>query len=157
MTRSETLANLSPLPTQEPPRGLESFAADSLRPFRCLLPPRSSSSAAIPAIARWNSRPVLPASQRPHDVHTAAPNCIDWRVPNEPKRNKGGRPRRDIDTAGLVKLRAEGMSWPALARRLKCGQGTVRGYQQAASMPCQNPKAGVLQPEVNELNTGTGL
>lgn len=30
MTRPETLANLSPLPAQEPPRGLESFAADSL-------------------------------------------------------------------------------------------------------------------------------
>lgn len=83
--------------------------------------------------------------------------ALTGEVPNEPKRNKGGRPRRDIDTAGLVKLRAEGISWPALARRLKCGQGTVRRYQQAASMPCQNPKAGVLQPEVNQLNTRTGL
>lgn len=67
--------------------------------------------------------------------------------------NRGGRPRRQINTAELLRLRAEGCSFPEIASRLQVGLGTAyRAYQAATNQatPFQNPKATVLRDETNK-------
>ena len=53
-----------------------------------------------------------------------------------------GRPRRIFDRAQVVTLRdRDGLSWPAIARKLSVGVGTVRRAYQAfadTAVPCQN-------------------
>jgi len=54
-----------------------------------------------------------------------------------------GRPRKNFDPDEVVRLRKSGLSWPAIARRMDLGQGTVfRAYQRAANAatPFQNGK-----------------
>jgi len=53
-----------------------------------------------------------------------------------------GRPKRVFDRDQVVLLRSQGLSWPAIARRLHLGVGTVvRVYQERErqTAPCQNP------------------
>ena len=64
------------------------------------------------------------------------------------------RPRKQVDVAEVLRLRLEGQSWPAIARQVRLGLGTVyRAYQTArkAPQPFQNPKAGALQGEPSEF------
>lgn len=58
------------------------------------------------------------------------------------------RPRKQVDTAEVLKLRAQGLSWPAIATRMRLGLGTVyRAYRMAtdAPRPFQNSKAAILR------------
>lgn len=67
-----------------------------------------------------------------------------------------GRPRRNVDTIEILRLRLAGASWPQIARRLDLGQGTAyRAYRQAmmALQPFQNPKAGPLRQEQQPQQT----
>ena len=60
------------------------------------------------------------------------------------QRNRGGRPRRQIDTAELLRLRQEGSSWREISRKMGLGKGTVcRAYQAAteALRVSENPLA----------------
>jgi putative DNA-invertase from lambdoid prophage Rac len=54
-----------------------------------------------------------------------------------------GRPKRVFDRAQVIAMRdQERLSWPAIARRLRVGVGTVRRAYAAlanAPQPCQNP------------------
>jgi hypothetical protein len=62
------------------------------------------------------------------------------------------RPPRQVDTAELLRLRAEGCYFPEISRRLRLGLGTVHRAYQAASgapQPFQNPNATVLRGETN--------
>ncbi len=52
-----------------------------------------------------------------------------------------GRPRAVFRRDRVRELRAEGLSWGQIARRLNVGTGTVR---RAAVQPCQNPVAEAL-------------
>lgn len=75
-----------------------------------------------------------------------------------PERNKGGRPRREIDTTELLRLRAEGCSFPQIARRMGLGLGTVhRTYHAAtnATVPFQNAPRWMFYRQ-GESNTGPG-
>jgi DNA invertase Pin-like site-specific DNA recombinase len=49
-----------------------------------------------------------------------------------------GRPRVAVDAAQIARLRAQGRSWPQIARELGVGVGTV--YQAARSLS-KNPSA----------------
>ena len=54
------------------------------------------------------------------------------------------RPRKHVDVVEVLQFRLAGESWPAIARRMSLGVGTVyRAYRQAidALRPFQNPKA----------------
>jgi len=56
------------------------------------------------------------------------------------------RPRKYVDVAELIGLRQSGHSWPAIARRMRLGQGTVfRAYRNAisSSQPFQNSTTGI--------------
>jgi hypothetical protein len=60
-----------------------------------------------------------------------------------------GRPRKQVDVLEVLRLRLEGLSWPAIARRTGLGLGTVyRAYRTAidALKPFQNTKANRLGP-----------
>jgi hypothetical protein len=53
------------------------------------------------------------------------------------------RPRKNVDAKEVVRLRRLGLSWPAIARRMDLGQGTVvRAYHQAVNVakPFQYPE-----------------
>jgi len=53
------------------------------------------------------------------------------------------RPRKPVDVVEVLRFRLAGESWPAIARRMRLGLGTVyRAYRQAidALKPFQNPK-----------------
>ena len=57
------------------------------------------------------------------------------------------RPRKHVDAAEIIKLRAEGMSFPAIARRVGLGQATVhRIYRASAPAPFQNPEKPFQNP-----------
>jgi DNA invertase Pin-like site-specific DNA recombinase len=43
-----------------------------------------------------------------------------------------GRPRHEVDSSMVLKLRADGLSWRAVSEHLKLGLGTV---YRAASLP----------------------
>ena len=69
------------------------------------------------------------------------------------QQNRGGRPRRQVDTAELLRLRQKGCSWREIGRKMGLGKGTVcRAYQAAtdAAQVSQNPKATVLRDETNK-------
>ena len=44
-----------------------------------------------------------------------------------------GRPRQQVDSANILALRGQGLSWRAVSSRLKLGLGTV--YRAAGSRP----------------------
>ena len=67
--------------------------------------------------------------------------------------NRGGRPRRQVDTAELLRLRQQGCSWREIGRKMGLGKGTVcRAYEATTGAPqvSQNPKATVLRDETNK-------
>lgn len=46
------------------------------------------------------------------------------------------RPRKQLDVAEVLRLRLEGQSWPAIARNVRLGLGTVyQAYQTARKPP----------------------
>ena len=49
------------------------------------------------------------------------------------KGKKIGRPRQEVDSSKILKLRADGLSWRAISERLKLGLGTV--YRAVSSQP----------------------
>jgi len=58
------------------------------------------------------------------------------------------RPRKNVDTIEILRLRLAGASWPVIASRTGLGLGTVyRAYRTAISVlqPFQNPKARTLR------------
>jgi len=58
------------------------------------------------------------------------------------------RPRKNVNTAEIVKLRQEGLSWPSIAARMGLGLGTVhRAYRRALDAPqlFQNLSETILQ------------
>ena len=66
------------------------------------------------------------------------------------QQNRGGRPRREVDTAELLRLRQEGSSWREIGRKMGLGKGTVcRAYQAATgtAQVSQNPE----EPDYFEL------
>ena len=89
------------------------------------------------------------------------------------------RPRKQVDVAEVLKLRLQGLSWPAISRKMRLGVGTVhRAHRKAtdavmpvaqtsassaeetgldAPQPFQNPSAAILQAgpnqEIPELRT----
>lgn len=69
------------------------------------------------------------------------------------EKRRPGRPRRPVDSAEVVRLRAEGQSWPAIARRMRLGVGTVfRAYHafENRAEAFQNPVAANLaNPKTN--------
>lgn len=60
------------------------------------------------------------------------------------------RPRKQVDVAEVLRLRLEGQSWPAIARTVRLGLGTVYRAARNAPEPFQNPIAGTLQGEPSE-------
>jgi DNA invertase Pin-like site-specific DNA recombinase len=47
-----------------------------------------------------------------------------------------GRPPAAVDPARIAQLRAQGLSWPAIAKQLQCGVGTVyRAHQNLSKNP----------------------
>lgn len=57
------------------------------------------------------------------------------------------RPKKQVNVAEVLRLRREGKSWPAIARKVRLGLGTVYRAAQNAPEPFQNPTAGTLQRE----------
>lgn len=70
------------------------------------------------------------------------------------------RPRKPVDAAEIARLRQEGLSWNAIARRARVGRGTVaRAHQQAQAtrtmpQPSQNLPKTILEttPEDDNAN-----
>lgn len=50
-----------------------------------------------------------------------------------PKGSGSGRPRRPVDTVRLLELRAQGWSWPAIAKEVGAGLGTIHRAAQRAT------------------------
>src|ERR1700687_4389773 len=50
---------------------------------------------------------------------------------------KGGRPRKKVDPSKIIALRAKGVSWRQIAKRLHIGTGTAfrAAYQRSKSVP----------------------
>ena len=58
------------------------------------------------------------------------------------------RPRKQVETLEVLRLRLDGISWPCIARRMRLGLGTVyRAYRTAIDslQPFQNPKTARIQ------------
>jgi hypothetical protein len=58
-----------------------------------------------------------------------------------------GRPRVNVDAALISRLRAVGLSWREIARRVGAGVGTIRRAVRdgrSGTEACQNPPAEVL-------------
>ena len=49
------------------------------------------------------------------------------------KGNYIGRPKLFVDRSQIARLRAEGLSWLAIAQRMGVGEGTVRRASQASA------------------------
>jgi hypothetical protein len=53
-----------------------------------------------------------------------------------PPKRRGGRPRANVDGHEVVRLRAAGQSWPAIANRLGVGTATaMRAYKAVCCIP----------------------
>lgn len=63
-----------------------------------------------------------------------------------------GRPRKYVDPAEVVRLRQTGLSWPAIARKMHLGQGTVFRAHRAAVNALQLSKT---QPRLTPKRTTT--
>jgi len=58
------------------------------------------------------------------------------------------RPRRFVDVAEVSRLRQLGLSWPAIARKMHLGQGTVFRAYRAAFDPTEPSQPAVLASPV---------